>query len=129
MAEPAMQEGIFVGRVLRARATGRTPPARFRYLDLGNMAAISPTDAVADVHGLHLKGPVGKAAWGAVHLAFLVTWGSRASVLGHWVYELATRRLPARASLETVDAGGLVPGEPAPVGGAAVSTSLSAGST
>jgi NADH dehydrogenase len=108
LAEPAMQEGLFVGRVLRARVAGRTPPKRFRYVDLGDMAAISPGDAVADIHGLHLKGPVGKVAWGVVHLAFLATWGSRASVLGHWVYELATRRLPARAILETVDAHGLV---------------------
>ncbi|ADB34191.1 FAD-dependent pyridine nucleotide-disulphide oxidoreductase [Kribbella flavida DSM 17836] len=84
IAEPAMQEGKYVAKVIRHTLEGEPFDEPFKYLDLGTMATISPGDAVADIRGLRLKGVIGKLAWAAVHLAFLVGWGNRASVLTTW---------------------------------------------
>ncbi|MEU4743072.1 NAD(P)/FAD-dependent oxidoreductase, partial [Actinosynnema sp. NPDC023658] len=102
VAEPALQEGRHVARVIKARLSGEPGPGPFRYLDLGTMATISPGDAVADVRGLHLRGLVGKVAWAVVHLAFLVGWRNRAAVLAGWVWLIATRRRPQQIILEPV---------------------------
>jgi NADH dehydrogenase len=90
MAEPALQQGRHVAKVIRHRLGESPDPGPFRYLDLGTMATISPLDAVADIHGLHLTGVLGKVSWAAVHLAFLVGWANRASVLSRWALALTT---------------------------------------
>jgi NADH dehydrogenase len=84
LAEPAMQEGRHVAKVISGHLDGRPAPRRFRYRDLGTMATIAPDDAVAQLGPLRLTGLPGKVAWAAVHLAFLVGWGNRAAVLSSW---------------------------------------------
>lgn len=92
IAEPAIQQGRYVAKVIAHRLGHGTSPGPFRYLDLGAMATISPFDAVADIRGLHLHGIPGKAAWAGVHLAFLVGWANRAAVLANWAWALSTGR-------------------------------------
>jgi NADH:ubiquinone reductase (H+-translocating) len=92
IAEPALQQGRYVAKVIRHRLGRGHHPGPFRYLDLGTMATISPLDAVADVRGLHLHGLPGKAAWAGVHLAFLVGWSNRIGVLANWTWSLSTGR-------------------------------------
>lgn len=92
IAEPAIQQGRYVARVIRHRLGHRRHPGPFRYVDLGTMATISPLDAVADIRGLHLHGILGKASWAGVHLAFLVGWANRAAVLANWTWALTTGR-------------------------------------
>ncbi|MDX8028701.1 NAD(P)/FAD-dependent oxidoreductase [Lentzea sp. BCCO 10_0856] len=103
IAEPALQEGHHVARVIKARLQGReTKP--FRYLDLGTMATISPGDAVADIKKLRLKGIIGKAAWLVVHIAFLVGWRNRIAVLTQWGWNLVTGRRTQPIILEPMHA-------------------------
>ncbi|WP_439658468.1 NAD(P)/FAD-dependent oxidoreductase [Lentzea sp. HUAS TT2] len=103
IAEPALQEGHHVARVIKARLKGqRAKP--FRYLDLGTMATISPGDAVADIKKLRLKGIIGKAAWAVVHIAFLVGWRNRAAVLTQWAWNLLTGRRAQPIILEPMRA-------------------------
>ncbi|NKY38058.1 FAD-dependent oxidoreductase [Cellulomonas septica] len=90
IAEPAIQEGKYVARVIRHRLGEGSDPGRFRYRDLGTMATISPLDAVADIRGMHLTGVLGKLAWAGVHIAFLVGWPNRAATLAHWAWVLTT---------------------------------------
>ncbi|KOV79711.1 NAD(P)/FAD-dependent oxidoreductase [Nocardia sp. NRRL S-836] len=103
IAEPALQEGHHVARVIKARLAG-TAAKPFKYLDLGTMATISPGDAVADIKKLRLKGLIGKAAWAGVHIAFLVGWRNRAAVLANWGWNLLTGRRTQPIILETVQA-------------------------
>ncbi|MFC3895146.1 NAD(P)/FAD-dependent oxidoreductase [Lentzea rhizosphaerae] len=103
IAEPAIQEGHHVARVIKARLQGREAKP-FRYLDLGTMATISPGDAVADVKKLRLKGLIGKAAWAVVHIAFLVGWRNRAAVLIQWAWNIVTGRRAQPIILEPVQA-------------------------
>jgi NADH:quinone reductase (non-electrogenic) len=105
IAEPAIQEGKHVARIISARLGGGHPPGPFRYRDLGTMATISPGDAVAQMRFLKLHGAPAKVAWAAVHLAFLVGWGHRGAVLGSWAWTLVTGRRKEQVMLCTVDSG------------------------
>jgi NADH dehydrogenase len=96
LSEPAIQEGRYVAKAIRQRVAGMSGPSPFTYRDLGTMATISPTDAVADVFGLRLRGRVGKLAWAMVHIAFLVGWGNRIGVLVRWAFLLLTKCRPER---------------------------------
>src|SRR5664279_557549 len=40
VAQPAMQEGKYVGKLIRSRVTGEQPPPPFKYFDKGSMATI-----------------------------------------------------------------------------------------
>lgn len=106
LAEPAMQEGAYVARLIRARIAGRPVPGPFRYRDLGTMATISPGDAVADVFGLRLSGLPAQLAWAVVHIAFLVGWGNRVGVLSRWAFDLVTRSRSERVILAGVGGAG-----------------------
>ncbi|MEV4641337.1 NAD(P)/FAD-dependent oxidoreductase [Actinoplanes sp. NPDC049548] len=102
IAEPAIQQGRYVAEVISHRLGQGAHPGPFRYHDLGTMATISPFDAVADVRGLRLHGPLGKAAWAGVHLGFLVGWANRAAVLAAWAWALGTRRRRQQLILDTI---------------------------
>jgi NADH dehydrogenase len=49
VAQPAIQEGKYVGDVIRRRVAGRTPPKPFWYWDKGDLAIVGRTYAVADL--------------------------------------------------------------------------------
>lgn len=85
IAEPAMQEGRYVASVIVSDLAGASPPAPFRYRDLGTMATISPTDAVAQRGRVRVSGLPAKLAWAGIHVAFLVGWGNRFAVLMQWL--------------------------------------------
>ncbi|MEU7479707.1 NAD(P)/FAD-dependent oxidoreductase [Lentzea sp. NPDC042327] len=103
IAEPAIQEGHHVARVIKARLTGRTHRP-FKYLDLGTMATISPADAVADIKKLRLRGVIGKVAWAVVHIAFLVGFRNRIAVLANWGWNIVTGRRTQSIILQPVQA-------------------------
>jgi NADH dehydrogenase len=46
LAQPAMQQGAYLGKYLKARLSSRTAP--FRYKDLGSLAIVGRNKAVAD---------------------------------------------------------------------------------
>jgi NADH:ubiquinone reductase (H+-translocating) len=109
LAEPAMQQGWYVARRIRAQVAGRPQPGPFRYRDLGTMATISPTDAVADAFGVTLSGLPAKIAWAGVHVGFLAGWGNRAGVLARWAGAVATHTHAEQVILsDRVEFGGRV---------------------
>ncbi len=108
-AQPAIQEGKYVARVIRARLDGRPAPRRFKYLDLGSIATIGRTQAVADLFGrIRLQGFPAFVIWGIVHLAYLVGWGNRFGAVTRWMWTLLARnrreRLISLTSLVSEDA-------------------------
>ena len=84
LAEVAMQTGTHAARVIRARLEGREAPPPFRYRDLGTMAAVSRTSAVASYRRLELSGRIGWLAWLFVHLVFLTGFKNRVTTVVHW---------------------------------------------
>lgn len=97
LSEPAIQQGRYVAKLLRYQTVGRPAPGPFTYRNLGTMATISPTDAIADIFGIKLHGWIGKLAWAGVHIAFLVGWGNRVGVLARWAFLLSSGTRPERA--------------------------------
>jgi NADH dehydrogenase len=91
LAEVAMQTGTHAARVIRARIDGRREPKPFRYRDLGEMAAVSRTSAVANFRGLQFSGRIGWAMWLFVHLVFLTGFKNRVTTVVRWTITFVGR--------------------------------------
>jgi NADH:ubiquinone reductase (H+-translocating) len=88
VAQPAMQEGAYVGTVIRDRLAGRTGhrthPKPFKYFDKGSMATIGHKVAVADAFGRRFTGLTAYLMWGFIHVAYLIGWGNRLGTMYTW---------------------------------------------
>ncbi len=92
VAQPAIQEGKYVARVVRSRIAGELEIEPFRYRNLGTMAVIGRVDAVADLFGrIPLGGVVAFLIWAFVHLAYLVGWGNRFGAVTRWLWTALAR--------------------------------------
>jgi len=96
VAPVAMQQGQFVADVIRARVTGRTPPARFEYHDRGSMATIGRRSAIAQMGRFKFKGSFAWLMWLFVHLMQLVQFESRMLVFIQWAWNYFTFNRTAR---------------------------------
>ena len=91
-AQPAIQEGKYVGNVVKARLSGEPASKPFHYRDLGMIAAIGRNSAVADLFGkFRVGGPIAFLIWGVVHLAYLVGWGNRYEAVARWLWTILAR--------------------------------------
>jgi len=98
VAQPAMQEGTYVGRLIRARLAGKTRTAPFAYRDKGSMATIGHLSAVADAFGMKFTGVTGYTMWGFVHVLYLVGRGNRVAAVLNWARALTfSKNRPHRA--------------------------------
>ena len=95
MAAPAKQAGSSIGKDIAAVVAGRPRPT-FRYLDLGSMAIVDGSSAVADLRGLKFSGLIGVLLWAGVHLGLIHDMQQRVSLATKWVFALITRQ---RASM------------------------------
>ena len=84
IAQPALQEGKYVGKVIRARLDGDTSVAPFKYFDKGTMATIGRTHAVARSGGMNFTGIVAYLMWAFIHVLYLIGWGNRFGTLYSW---------------------------------------------
>lgn len=88
VAQPAMQMGDHVGKLIAADLAGKPRPA-FRYWDKGDMATIGRMDAVADVKWpfkAHISGFPAWFTWVTVHIFFLIGFRNRLLVLINWAW-------------------------------------------
>src|SRR5262245_35032154 len=102
VAQVALQQGRYVGGLLRRRAAGareRKPPRPFRYFDKGTMAVVGKNFAVLQSGKLRLHGFVAWLAWALVHLQFLAQANLRVSVFLQWVWTYVTGRRGSRLIL------------------------------
>src|ERR1700735_4648732 len=90
VAQVAMQQGRYAGKVLYTRITGSTPPGPFSYFDKGNMAIVGKGFAVLQSHKLRVSGFGAWLAWALVHLQFLATSSLRLTVFLQWVWTYFT---------------------------------------
>ncbi|MGH8909928.1 MAG: NAD(P)/FAD-dependent oxidoreductase [Egibacteraceae bacterium] len=92
VAQPAIQEGRFVARVIKARLEGALVPAAFRYFDKGSMATIGQGRAVADAFGVKVTGLPAFLSWAFLHVLYLIGWGNRFGTLYSWAWSLLLTR-------------------------------------
>jgi NADH dehydrogenase len=98
VAQPAIQEGSYVGKLIRARLAGKAGTAPFAYRDKGSMATIGHLSAVADAFGMKFTGSIGYTMWGFVHVLYLVGWGNRVAAILNWARALTfSKNRPFRA--------------------------------
>jgi NADH:ubiquinone reductase (H+-translocating) len=95
VAQPAIQEGRYVGRTIAARLRGETLPP-FHYKDKGNLATIGRGAAVADLNWLRLSGFPAWLIWIFIHLAYIIEFRNRLLVLVQWAWVYFTYDRSAR---------------------------------
>jgi NADH:ubiquinone reductase (H+-translocating) len=100
VAQVAMQQGRYVGQVIRNRETGRPVPPPFRYFDKGNMAVIGRGFAILDSGPVKLSGLLAWLAWAFVHLLFLPAAGNRIRVWTQAVWSYFTRQRSSQLIVE-----------------------------
>jgi NADH:ubiquinone reductase (H+-translocating) len=88
VAQPAIQEGKYVGKAIKARLAGKPKIEPFQYVDKGSMATIGHLHAVADAFGRKFTGVTGYTMWGLVHVTYLIGWGNRLGTVYTWARSL-----------------------------------------
>jgi NADH dehydrogenase len=96
VAQPAIQEGRYVARVIRRRVLALRPPPPFWYWDKGDLAIVGRTYAVADLRFVRFAGFIGWILWALVHIYFLIGFANRFFVLSQWVVAFLTKRRQVR---------------------------------
>jgi NADH:ubiquinone reductase (H+-translocating) len=96
VAQVAMQQGRYAGRLIHRRVTGRTAPGPFRYFDKGNLAVVGKGFAVLQSGRVHVSGLLAWLAWAAVHLEFVGQSSLRISVFLQWVWTYLTGQRGSR---------------------------------
>jgi len=91
VAQPAIQEGKYVAKVIRGRVKGQRAPDPFTYFDKGSMATIGRGRAVANAFGLKMTGLLAFAVWAFIHVLYLIGWGNRVGTLYRWAWGLFTK--------------------------------------
>lgn len=95
VAQVAIQQGAFLGEVLRARLNNESPPV-FEYRDKGDLATIGRRKAVARIGDRQFSGLLAWLIWVVVHIMALATFRNRLLVFIQWVWAYFTWERGAR---------------------------------
>ena len=101
VAQVAMQQGRYAGRLIHKRLTGHTLPGPFSYFDKGNMAVVGKNFAVLESHEVRVSGFVAWLAWAFIHLQFLATSSLRLAVFLQWIWTYFTHQRSSTAHRES----------------------------
>ncbi len=96
VAQPAIQEGQYVARLIRRRVLGEKAPPPFWYWDKGDLAIVGRTYAVADLRFVRFAGFPAWVVWALVHIYFLIGFANRFFVLLQWSVAFVTKRRQVR---------------------------------
>ncbi len=93
VATVAIQQGKYLGKVIKARLQDQTPPD-FHYFDKGNMAIIGRNAGIAELSknlgGFRMRGFMGWLGWLFIHLIYLPGHQNRLSAFMNWAYNYFT---------------------------------------
>lgn len=96
IAPVALQEGQYVARVIRARASGEPALGPFRYFDKGYLATVGRAYAIGNIGKLQLWGLPAWLVWGGVHILYLIGFRNRVLVMLEWIWAYLTFQRGAR---------------------------------
>jgi NADH dehydrogenase FAD-containing subunit len=96
VAQVAMQQGRYAGRLIHRRIVAKSAPPPFRYFDKGTMAVVGRGFAVLQSGRVRLSGLPAWMAWAGVHLEFLGQSSLRVSVFVQWVWTYLTGQRGSR---------------------------------
>jgi NADH dehydrogenase len=86
VAQVAMQQGDYTGRLITRRVTGKADLRPFRYFDKGNMAVVADSFAVLQSGRVQLSGWLAWLPWAVIHLAYLPLSNLRIAVFLQWLW-------------------------------------------
>jgi NADH dehydrogenase FAD-containing subunit len=90
VAQVAIQQGRYAGKLIHSRVVGNPTPGPFGYFDKGSMAVVGKGFAVLQSGKVQISGLGAWFTWAAVHLQFLATSSLRLSVFLQWVWTYVT---------------------------------------
>jgi NADH dehydrogenase len=90
VAQVAMQQGRYAGKLIRRQLTGKRPPKPFRYFDKGTMAVVGKGYAVLQSGKIRLHGLFAWLAWAFIHITFLSQLSLKISVFLQWAWLFLT---------------------------------------
>jgi NADH:ubiquinone reductase (H+-translocating) len=96
VAQVAIQQGRYAGKVIRSRITDNPAPGPFSYFDKGSMAVVGKGFAVLQSGKVDVSGFGAWLTWAAVHLQFLTTSSLRVGVFLQWVWTYLTGQRGSR---------------------------------
>jgi NADH:ubiquinone reductase (H+-translocating) len=100
VAQVAIQQGRYVGRLIAGRLKGQPAPPAFKYFDKGSLATVGRNFAVMEAFGIRTAGLFAKLVWAFVHIQFLDLTSSRIGTLLHWSWKILTRQRLARLIID-----------------------------
>ena len=95
VAQPAIQQGAYVGKLIQARLRNKQLPP-FHYFDKGNLATIGRGAAVADLNWLQISGWPAWLIWVFIHLLYIIEFQNRLLILLQWAWLYITFDRSAR---------------------------------
>ena len=105
VAQAAIQEGRYVGRLIASELKGRKLNRPFRYFDKGNMAVVGKNYAVLERGSLHTSGFLTWLVWAFVHILSLPQLQNRLRVQHQWLWSYFTGQRSSRLIPETHELG------------------------
>jgi NADH:quinone reductase (non-electrogenic) len=111
VAQVAIQQGRYAGRLIDAAVRGKTKPPPFHYFDKGNMAIVGQGYAVLQSGRFHLAGWLAFLAWGLIHILYLAHASQRVSVFLQWVWTFLTKQQGSRLIVNHHGSGDELPAE------------------
>jgi NADH dehydrogenase len=96
VAQAAIQEGQYVGRLIASELKGHKVKRPFRYFDKGNMAVVGKNYAVLERGSLHASGFLTWLVWAFVHVLSLPQLQNRLRVQHQWVWSYFTGQRSSR---------------------------------
>jgi len=96
VAQVAIQQGRYVGRLIAWTVNGGVSPRPFRYFDKGNMAVIGKNFAILEAGRIRLAGFTPWLIWALIHLMFLPQLQNRRRVQNQWFWSYFTGQRGSR---------------------------------
>jgi len=103
VAQAAIQEGRYVGRLIASELKGREVKRPFHYFDKGNMAVVGKNYAVLERGSLRTGGFLTWLVWAFVHILSLPQLQNRLRVQRQWLWSYFTGQRSSRLIPETHD--------------------------
>jgi NADH:ubiquinone reductase (H+-translocating) len=100
VAQVAIQQGRYVGRLIAQEIRSGTPPRPFRYFDKGNIAVVGKNFAVMESRRIRLAGFTAWLVWALIHLMFLPQLQNRRRVQNQWFWSYFTGQRSSRLVAE-----------------------------
>lgn len=86
VAQAAMQQGRYVGRLIASELKGKSQTRPFSYFDKGNMAVVGKNFAIMESGRLRMSGFLAWLAWAFIHIIALPHGQNRMRVRKQWLW-------------------------------------------